>query len=237
MPRRWAPIVLALALLLTSGCGSSSSKHGGFQPHFDAGDFSGSKIDNSWYPLNPGTTFVYHGTKDKKPARDVVNVTGETKKILGVSCTVVRDRLFLAGKLAESTLDWYAQDKEGNVWYFGEATAELENGKVTSREGSWQAGVDGAAPGVIMQADPKVGDSYQQEFFKGQAEDHAQVLSLAASVQVPAGSYSSVQLTKEWTPLEPGVIDHKYYARGVGVVKEATAKGPRESLILVRKYP
>jgi hypothetical protein len=228
---------LALALLLTSGCGSSTSKHAGFRPHFDVGDFAGARIDNAWFPLIPGTTFVYHGTKDKEPARDVVNVTGETKKILGVSCTVVRDRLFLAGKLAESTLDWYAQDKEGNVWYFGEATAELENGKVTSREGSWQAGVDGAAPGVIMQADPKVGDSYQQEFFKGQAEDHAQVLSLAASVQVPAGSYSSVQLTKEWTPLEPGVIDHKYYARGVGVVKEATAKGPRESLILVRKYP
>lgn len=236
MPRRGAPIVLALALLLTSGCGSSSSKHLG--PHFDAGDFSGSKIDNPWYPLNPGTTFVYHGTKDKKPARDVVNVTGETKKILGVSCTVVLDQLFLGGELAERTFDWYAQDKEGNVWYFGEATEELENGKVTSREGSWQAGVDGAEPGVIMQADPKVGDSYQQEFFKGRAEDQAQVLSLAASVQVPYGSYSySAQLTKEWTPLEPGVIDHKYYARRVGVVKEATAKGPRESLVLVRKYP
>jgi len=233
VPRRGAAI-LALAVVLSAGCGDSGSKGESFRPHFDADAFAGRTIDNPWYSLKPGTSFVYRGIKDDKPARDVVTVTSETKTILGVPCTVVRDQLFLEGELAARTDDWFAQDGDGNVWYFGEATEELEGGKVTSREGSWQAGVEGAKAGIIMQADPKVGDSYEQEHFEGQAEDHAQVLSLSASVIVPLGSYSDVQLTKEWTPLEPKVIDHKYYVPGVGLVKEATAKGPRESLDLVR---
>lgn len=218
-----------VAIAGLAGCGGSSGP-----PRFSAGDFHDARIDNPWFPLRPGRSFVYAGTEDGRPARDVATVTRETKKILGVTCAVVHDRLFLSGKPAEETLDWYAQDEDGNVWYFGEATRELEDGRVTSTEGSWQAGVHGAEPGIVMEATPKVGDSYVQEHFEGHAEDHAEVLGLSASVTVPNGSYSDALLTKEWTPLEPDVVDHKYYARGFGLVKEATAKGAPETLVLVR---
>ena len=120
------------------------------------------------------------------------------------------------GNLTEKTFDYYAQDKKGNVWYFGEDTKEYENGKVVSTKGSWEAGVDGAKPGFIMQADPKVGETYRQEYYEGEAEDMAKVLSLSESVTVPYGSFDQVLVTKEWTPLEPGLVEHKYYAPGVG---------------------
>lgn len=221
-------ILLAVLIgLFAVGCGDANS----FPPDFEAGDFHGAKIDNKWYSLTPGTQFVYQGVKEGKSARDVVTVTPAAKRILGVPTTVVHDQLFLDGQLAEETHDWYAQDEDGNVWYFGEATQELENGMVTSREGSWQAGVGGAAPGLIMESDPKVGHAYAQEHFKGQAEDHARVLSLSAAT----AGYEGAQLTREWTPLEPGVIDHKYYVPGVGLVRETTAKGPQEALVLVKK--
>ena len=222
-------MLVGVAIATLAGCGGSSGP-----PRFDAGNFHGARIDNPWFPLRPGTTFVYSGTKDAKPMRDVVTVTAESKEILGVTCAVVRDRVFLAGEPAEQTADWYAQDDDGNVWYFGEATREFEHGRVTSTEGSWESGVHGAEPGLVMEAKPRVGDAYEQEHFAGHAEDHAKVLSLTATVRVPHGSYTGAQLTKEWTPLEPDVIDHKYYARGIGIVKEATAKGPRETLVLVR---
>ena len=223
---RGALPLAALILLFAVGCGDTNS----FPPDFEAGDFHGARIDNTWYSLTPGTTFVYRGVKEGKPARDVVVVTPGSKRILGVPTTVVHDRLFLAGELAEETNDWYAQDEDGNVWYFGEATRELDHGRVTSTEGSWQAGVGGASPGLIMEADPTVGHAYAQEHFKGEAEDHAQVLSLSAALR----GYKRAQLTKEWTPLEPDVIDHKYYVPGVGLVREATATGPQETLVLVR---
>jgi hypothetical protein len=164
----------------------------------------------------------------------VVTVTRKTKTIQGVRCTVVHDDLFVEGRLAERTSDWYAQDRDGNVWYFGESTAELdEAGKVTSTEGSWQAGSDGAKAGIFMPARPEVGKSFRQEYYKGQAEDHFQVLSLGASVRVPFVASKQALLTKEWTPLEPGVIDHKYYVRGIGTVKEQTIKGGDERNLLV----
>ncbi len=171
--------------------------------------------------------------KDGQPTVDTVVVTSEKKMILGVPCTVVRDIVTSKGKVVERTKDFFTQDVTGNVWYFGEATAELENGKVVSTEGSWQAGVKGAIPGTFMPADPKVGDSFRQEFFKGHAEDHFKILSLSASVKVPFGSFKNAMLTEEFTPLEPGVIDHKYYVRGIGLVSEATVKGPKETSFLV----
>jgi hypothetical protein len=192
------------------------------------------RVDNPWFPLRPGTMFVYRGVKDGKPARDVVRVTRRTKVIEGVRCTVLDDRLYSGGRLAERTTDWYAQDENGTVWYFGERTAELDgHGKVTSTEGSWQAGVDGAEAGTYMPAHPKVGQSFRQELFKGHAEDHFKVLSLAARVTVPYTSSRRALLTKEWTPLEPGVVDHKLYVRGLGMVKEQTVKGGDERLLLV----
>lgn len=192
------------------------------------------RVTNPWFPLKPGTVYTYRGVKDGKPSRDVFTVTSRTKMIQGVRTTVVRDQLFLSGRLEERTTDWYAQDRRGNVWYFGEATAELDrNGRVTSTEGSWQAGVDGARAGIYMPGQLRVGQSGLQEFYKGHAEDHFRVLRLSASVRVPFITTNHALLTEEWTPLEPAVLDHKYYVRGIGMVKEASVKGPRETGLLV----
>ena len=192
------------------------------------------RVDNPWFPLLPGTTFVYRGVKDGKTARDVVTVTHATRTIQGVRSTAVADRLYLAGRLEERTTDWYAQDRRGNVWYFGEATGELDRaGHVTSTEGSWLAGRNGAKAGIYMTARPTVGQSRLQEYYKGHAEDHFAVVSLRARVSVPYTISNRALLTKEWTPLEPGTLDHKYYVRGIGNVKEVTVKGPLERSELV----
>jgi hypothetical protein len=176
-------------------------------------------VTNPWFPLRPGTVFVYTGEKDGRRGSDIVNVTRSTKTIRGVRCTAVADRLYLHGRLAERTTDWYAQDERGNVWYFGEDTAELNAaGKVTSREGTWQAGLDGAEAGVFMPAHPRIGRSFREEFLKGHAEDHFEVIRLAGRSM----------LTKEWTPLEPGTLDHKRYVRGTGLVQEETVRGGNE---------
>jgi hypothetical protein len=217
-----------LLLLWWSGIAASAPASGP-----SPGNFVG-RVDNPWFPLIPGTTFVYRGVKDGKAARDVVTVTGATKTIQGVRCTAVRDRLSLAGRLEERTTDWYAQDRAGNVWYFGEATAELDrSGHVTSTEGSWLAGRDGAQAGIYMTAHPKVGQSRRQEYYKGHADDHFAVVSLRARVSVPYVTSARALLTKEWTPLEPGTLDHKYYIHGIGQVKEVTVKGPTERAELV----
>ncbi len=161
-------------------------------------------------------------------------VTHDTKRIMGVECVVVNDKATENGELIEQTLDWYAQDKEGNVWYFGEDSKESENGKVTSTEGSWEAGKDGAKPGIMMQAHPKVGQSYRQEYYKGVAEDMAQVLSFNESASVPYGSFDHLLVTRDWNPLEPGQeVVRKYYAAGVGKIMEVPAKGPPEPIELV----
>jgi hypothetical protein len=192
------------------------------------------RVDNPWFPLRPGTTYVYTGMKDGQPARDVFTVTHRVKTIAGARCVEVRDRLYLRGRLHERTTDWYSQDSRGNVWYFGEDTAELgRDGRVVSTEGTWRAGRGGAKAGIFMFAQPRVGQSARQEFYKGHAEDHFQVVSLHAHVKTPYTESSSALLTKEWTPLEPGVIDHKLYVRGIGTVLEQSVKGGHERLALV----
>ena len=191
-------------------------------------------IDNPWFPLRPGATFVYRGMENGRPTRDVVHVTGRTRVIQGVRCTAVTDRLYTSGRLSERTTDWYAQDRLGTVWYFGEDTAELDRaGRVTSREGSWLTGVDGARAGIFMPARPRVGQAFRQELLRGHAEDHFGVLSLRASARVPAVTSDHALLTKEWTPLEPGVVDHKLYVRGIGLVDERTIRGGNERNTLV----
>ena len=191
-------------------------------------------VDNPWFPLRPGAVFVYRGVKDGKATRDVVRVTTGTRLIQGVRCTGVSDRLYSAGRLSERTTDWYAQNRDGTVWYFGEDTAELDrSGKVTSHEGSWLAGVDGARAGIFMPARPRVGQAFRQEFLKGHAEDHFRVLSLRAAARVPAVTTDHALLTKEWTPLEQGVVDHKLYVRGIGLVDERTIRGGNERNTLV----
>jgi hypothetical protein len=181
-------------------------------------------VDNPYFPLKPGTTYRYRGMEDGKRSLDVVTVTRRTRRIAGASCRVVRDRLYLDGRLAEDTTDWYSQDRAGTVWYFGEATKELDrNGNVTSREGSWRAGVNGARQGVFMPAHPRVGDEFAQEHYPGHAEDRFRVIRRDRRTLT----------TREWTPLEPGVVDHKRYRRGVGLVAERTVKGGDDHAELV----
>jgi hypothetical protein len=217
-------LALALAALIASSGARAEINPGNFVAH----------VTNPWFPLKPGTMYVYSGVKDGKRTRDVVTVTDQTRLITGVRATEVHDRLYEAGRLQERTSDWYAQDKQGNVWYFGEATAELDtNGHVTTREGSWLTGVNGAKAGIYITGHPRVGDSALQEYYKGHAEDHFQVLSLTTTVSVPYLMSHKALLTKEWTPLEPDVLDHKYYVRGIGNVKEISVKGPVERNVLV----
>jgi hypothetical protein len=224
MARHFWTAILAAAFAVGVAAGSTPAGPRSFVP----------RVTNPWFPLTPGTTYVYRGLKDGKIARDVVNVLHTTKTIRGVRCTSVSDRLYLAGRLEERTTDWYAQDRRGNVWYFGEATAELDRaGHVTSTEGTWLAGRHGARAGIFFPAHPRVGQTGRQEYFKGHAEDHFAVVSVSAHVSVPYVTSSHAVLTKEWTPLEPGTIDHKYYLRGIGNVKEVAVKGSAERNVLV----
>jgi len=203
-----------------------------YRPRIDPANFV-SVIDNPYLPLRPGTTLIYEGVSGGEREVVKVTITNETKEILGIAATVVRDRVFVDGKLVEDTFDWYAQDRQGNVWYLGEDSKEYEDGKVVSTEGSWEAGVDGAQPGIIMLGDPQAGDTYRQEFYEGEAEDVARVLGLDESVTVPYGSFDGVLRTGDWTPLEPKIRENKLYARGIGVVFERLVRGGQEVLRLV----
>jgi len=223
-----ATIALAMVLGSVSTVGAKPSVQ------LDPGNFV-SVIDNPYFPLGPGTTFTYRGEKDGAPTRDVMTVNSDTKVILDVTTTVVHHLSYENGVIVEDTFDWYAQDKAGNVWYFGEDTKELdENGNVISTEGSWEAGVNGAEPGIIMEAHPKKGDKYQQEFAQGVAEDMAQVIGFKDSLCVRYGCFEDVLVTKEWSPLERGAVENKYYAKGVGFIFGVMVKGGDEQTELVR---
>ena len=225
--------IMILAMLFTAAS-NVLAKSNSIRLPFDPSNFV-KKIDNPYFPLKPGTTFISRGETEGTPTRNVMTVTHKTKAILGVTTTVVHDRVYQDGILSEDTLDWYAQDKQGNVWYFGEDTKELdENGNVISTEGTWLAGVNGAEPGIVMLAHPKKGNKYQQEFAADVAEDMAQVLGFKDSLCVAYGCFKHVLVTKEWTPLEPGVVENKYYARGVGFIYSKMVKGGDETLELVR---
>jgi hypothetical protein len=239
---RFAAAPAALAALLAASCDgksssspSEASKHA-YAPRIRPADFGG-QIDNPYFPLMPGSRWVYDGQKAEGRERTVVEVTRDTKTILGISAVVVHDVVTKDGNVKEDTFDWYAQDRQGNVWYLGEDTKEYEDGRVVSTKGSWEAGVKGAQPGIIMNARPAPGSPYRQEYFKGQAEDYAQVLSTRESVSVPAGAYRDVVKTKDFTPLEPKLLEHKYYAPGVGVVQEITVKGGSGRVELVEYTP
>lgn len=173
-------------------------------------------IDNPYNPLLPGTTYVYEGNTAAGLEHNEVAVTHNTKVIMGVTCVEVLDTVTINGELTERTLDWFAQDKDGNVWYFGENSEELSGGLVVDLGGSFMAGVDGAQPGIIMKAHPAIGDFYRQEFLLDEAEDLAEVLSLSESVTVPAGSYNNCLKTKETEAIDPSALENKFYATGVG---------------------
>ena len=191
------------------------------------------QVDNPYFPLTPGRTWVYEGARDGHAQRAVVTVTGATKTILGVQCLVIQDDVTEEGQIVEQTEDWYAQDKAGNVWYFGESFKERLDDGSFSTQGSWLAGVDGVQPGIIMEGQSHLGDNYNQEQASGVAEDKARVIGLNQSVTVRYGAFRDVLVTEEYTPLEPGFVEHKYYAPGIGNVLTVATHGGQERMELV----
>jgi hypothetical protein len=202
-----------------------------YAPKVDPTQFT-DKITNRYFPLVPGTVMIYEGKRDGQPLRIELTVTNETKDIMGVRTVVVRD--IVSGALDERTSDWYAQDTSGNVWYFGEDTKEYTNGVVSSTAGTWMAGVDGALPGIIMQARPVQGQAYRQEYRPTHAEDVAMIKQLGASAEVPAAKYSDVLVTNDRDLLDLNKDEDKYFAPGVGMVKlGGFVNGHREDVWLV----
>jgi hypothetical protein len=232
-------IAVAIAVLALTACGgggskssSSSSLPQGTKPvKLDPADFT-TNIDNPYWPMKVGSRWVYSEGKSKV----VVTVTDQTKEIAnGITARVVHDVVSEDGKPVEVTSDWYAQDSDGNIWYMGEDTAEYENGKVSSRAGSFEAGVDGAQPGIITPGDPQPGVTYREEYLKGEAEDYATVVSLDAHAESPFGNFDGALKTRNVNPLDkPQGIEEKFYAKGVGpvlVLSISPAGGSSERLL------
>src|SRR6476619_4509414 len=200
---------------------------------FDKANFHNPlNIDNKYLPLKAGTTMIYNGTSDGDPTRDIFVVTNDTKEVAGITTRVVHDDGYVKRKHEETTNDWFAQDDNGNVWYMGEFTTDLSN--KGSHEGSWEAGVKGAKAGIVMAAKPNVGDTYNQEFSKGVAEDKGTVLGLNETVSVPFGTFSNVLKTKDFSPLEPDIVENKYYKQDLRQIKAINVKGESEEEALVQ---
>jgi hypothetical protein len=211
----------AVGIVLAANAGTSSASSSfprGSEPvKLDPADFS-ANIDNPRWPMTVGSRWVYRvvDTSDGSVQRDVIKVTNQTKMIAdGIEARVVRDIVTDHGTPTEVTKDWYAQDSDGNVWYFGENTVEYQHGK-PSDNGTWEAGVDGNMPGLALPAEPKVGMSYREEYSKGLAEDQSRVLALDGQAEVPAGHYKDVLMTEDFSPIEPNVSEIKFYAKGSG---------------------
>jgi len=227
--------------LLAAGCGSSGSKSSStatgtpvlYSPTVVPAQFT-TEITNQYFPLKPGTVYTYAGTEDGVSQGNVVTVTHDTKVVDGVTCVVVHDVVTENNEVIEDTFDWYAQDTAGNVWYFGEDTKTYEKSTPTGTKGSWEAGVNGAQPGIVMEAVPKQGDSYRQEYLAGEAEDQARVAQLGGTRNVPAGSYQQVLSTIEYSALEPNMLEQKDYAPGVGFVYGVLTRGGNEEVQLVK---
>jgi hypothetical protein len=209
---------------------------GNYSPEIDPADFV-AVVDNPYLPLTPGARWTYEGTSDGEAEQIEVVVTDQRRDILGISAVVVRDTARVDGEITEDTYDWYGQDRDGNVWYLGEDTKEYENGEVTSTKGSWEAGVDGALPGIVMKAHPEVGQAYRQEFYPGEAEDVAEVLETGATTSIALGDYDDVLVTEEWNPLEPDVTENKYFAAGIGMVYEEMTAGGDDTAELIEYTP
>jgi len=209
--------------------GASATPEAGtpYAPEIDPATFT-TTINNPFMPAMPGMSWVYDGESDGAKQVNKIVVTSETKVLMGVTCVGVHDTVEEEGELTEDTIDWFAQDTDGNVWYFGEDTKELENGKVTSTEGSWQAGKDGAYPGIIMEAKPTPDGPYRQEYLAGEAEDMAKVIKLDGTVSNSYGDFTDVLVTEEWSDLEPGVLERKYYVSGIGMISSEIIKGGDE---------
>ena len=224
--------VFLFITLMLNGIVLTVARDRPYHPKINPANFQ-KPIENPWFSLVPGTEFTYRSISSEGTEINIVQVTDKTKVVMGITTRVVWDRVWLNGNLTEETFDWYAGDNEGNVWYFGEDSRSLQNGKVVSRKGSWEAGVNGAEPGIIMKAHPQIGDQYRQEYLKGEAEDMGDVSGLRLSAAVPAGTFNSCLQTKDWTPLEPGTFEYKYYSKKVrGVVLETSPDGKSRSELI-----
>ena len=212
---------------------SAPLPQGSEEVQLDPADFVAT-IDNPWWPMAVGSKWVAKETSGNGPGqKNITVVKSRTKEIVGIAATVVHDKVLEQGDVVEDTFDWYAQDACGDIWYLGENTKEFENGHVVSTAGSWEAGVDGAQPGVIVPADPQIGVDYRQEYHAGDAEDQARTLSLDEQVTVPFGHFNGVMLVRETTPVEPKVLEYKWYVQGVGPVLSIGVSGDsdREELV------
>jgi hypothetical protein len=254
-----APLPLALSALLALGCNAqdptqpssltsitqampaaadltftSSSTAGATDlPPFDPSSFVRT-VDNPLFPLPLGRRLIYKGTEDGEPEMVITEVTRDQKTILGVQVVVVLDRVFMSGELVEKTFDWFAQDRDGNVWYFGEDTKEFENGKVVSTQGSFEAGKHGARAGIIMRAHPKWGQITPQEDAPGVAEDKSRIIGVDVTVTVPYGTFLHCLKTAEFTDLEPDAVEYKLYCPGIGVTRGHDVRGGTAQTKLVR---
>jgi hypothetical protein len=234
-------VLLALIAVFFAGCGSSGARPSAsdlapvrtpYSPKIDPTDFA-KTVDNSHFPLRPGTTYLFRGVRGRTPQIDEVVVTHRSVTILGVQSTVVRDTVSQNGRQIERTFDFYAQDKQRNVWYMGEDSFELQHGRFVKASDSWRGGVDGAEPGIIMPAHPQSGDTYRQEYYPpGEALDEATVLGDRGPVTVPYGTFEHALVTSDYSPLEPQT-EQKFYVAGVGEVLERVVKGHHEEFRLV----
>jgi hypothetical protein len=197
---------------------STTPASSSYNPTIDPAKFTNT-ITNRYFVVKPGTTRILKGLKDGTPQTHTTHVTRTTRTIIGVRCLVIKDVVTNPAGVAEIAYDWYAQDDTGNVWYFGESTSDYSKGVVTSTKGSWEAGVDGAKPGIVMPAKPKVGPAFYQEFRPGVAEDKGRVLSVDETVRIPSGTYRHAVVIRDTNPLDPTLVQHKWYAPGIGLVK------------------
>ena len=211
---------------------------GADQTNLDPADFS-ADVTNPFWPMKPGTRWTYRNVEDRQPPQDIeVVVTTTTKKLAnGVTARAVRDTARVKGQISEDTVDWYAQDTNGNVWYMGESTAEFKNGKIDTREGSWEAGKDGAMPGIMLPAQPQDGQKYRQEYKKGEAEDNGEVIATNDLVEVEAGRYKGALVTMDTSSVETTAVEYKFYAPGLGPLLALDVSGgaAREELVKIDK--
>lgn len=239
-----AVIVLGILAAIGAGCPgqpevqeTTDAQDEVYDPQIDPADFTTEITGNKYLVLTPGTKLVYEGEVEDGFERNEVVITDDTKTVMGVETRVYWDRVWLDGELIEDTKDWLAQDSEGNVWYFGEDVDNFEDGELADHEGAWEAGVDGAKPGIWLKADPKVGDSYRQEYYEGEAEDIEDIVAIGAGVVTPYGTFEDCVKTLDYTPLEPDVEENKYYCSEVGgmVLEENPGTGEKLELIAVEK--